>query len=657
MSSPPISPDECRRAVEEVNRLLREGRLSMEAVASTLSEAELTLLQQSPSDGTPIPGPSYARIQSLLASATVDPTPPKPIILNSHGTVAHEILAVRLLLIGFDAPERLQICELIDEATDTHFQIAHTHRIDLAPALARQQQFDVALVNLASAAGGGIADLARPELRALDIPLVSVIRREDEPQALHLGDRSYLVKSQLTAALLVRSVRSSIERHTLTSQVEVARQREQFHATRDSMTGLPNREHFRSRLAHAISHAERHDGQIAVLFLDLDRFKLINDTLGHQAGDSLLITMSIRLASCLRRSDLVARVGGDEFLMLLLGEDLSFAPSHTAEKVLKSLDTPFLLEGKEHSVTGSIGIATFPRDGNDPDDLIRKADAAMYQAKSLGRNRFRFYSQTVDAVAMRKLTLESKLRRVLETDALELYFQPRLETQSGRILGAEALLRWNDPELGQISPDEFIPVAEESGQIVPIGDWTIRRACEQLARWRDDGHDMRVSVNLSARQLAEASLRESVVQALWETGTPAERLELEITESALIQNHDVAARVLQELTSMGLRLSLDDFGTGFSSLSYLRRFPVDLLKIDQSFIHDVLDDPDDAAITEAIISIAHKLRLRVVAEGVETLEQYQFLRSRGCHEVQGYLFSPPVSAAEFEALLKKPSLL
>ncbi|MCG8592484.1 MAG: EAL domain-containing protein [Proteobacteria bacterium] len=661
-----IRPEDRQRAVAAVNELLASDRLQFEELEQALTAFDMGILQEAVSPSGDYPDDTYDRFVSLVASAKkrqrVDFADPSTsgdsrVIVNPHGTVAHEILHIRLLLIEFSDADMVRICDLVDGSKDMKFEIAHTSEIAKAPQLLQSGKFDVALVDLTDPEGEGMAALARAEVVSSEVPVIPVIRREDEPQALHLGDRQYLIKQKLNGSLLCRTLRNAVEQHELLVELRSTQEREHFHATRDSMTGLPNREHFRDQLQRAFAYARRHKKHVSVLFLDLDRFKHINDTLGHQVGDSLLITMAVRLSSSLRRSDMVARVGGDEFVMMLQGDDLDYAPAHVAEKVLKSLETPFLLDGEEHSITGSIGIATFPRDGEDPDTLIRNADSAMYQAKSKGRNAYQFYSQSMDAVAARKLTVEGQLRRVLERDELDLHFQPRVDTMTGVIVGAEALLRWHSQELGSLTPEEFVPIAEETGLILPIGDWVIRRACAEQKRWREAGYKkLQVSVNLSAKQIRPDTLRESLLNSLMEADLDPSSIEVEITESSLIQNQDVAVKVLEELTELGVGLSLDDFGTGFSSLSYLKRFPVDSLKIDQTFVRDIMVDPDDASIVEAIISIAEKMRLRVVAEGVETIEQQRFLAARGCPEMQGYLFSPPVPADFFFELLRQGQL-
>ena len=426
-------------------------------------------------------------------------------------------------------------------------------------------------------------------------------------------------------------------------------------ATHDALTQLPNRALLHDQLGRSLAHAARTDSQVAVLFLDLDRFKTINDTLGHRVGDELLVQVGERLAATTRRADMVARTGGDEFVVMSQGVGRDHAPAELATKILSQLSEPFVLEGSEFWIGGSIGIAVFPRDGVEVEDLLRSADVALYQAKAQGSNSYRFYSDSMNAAVHKRLEIESRLRRALEKDELRLFYQPKVETETGRITGAEALLRWRDPKLGQVPPYEFVPIAEESGLIHAVGEWVLRRALAQLRAWREMGlaESLTMMVNVSARQIESDGLREMVTKALWDTNLSPSDVTLEVTEGILMRSEASAAQVLGDLKRMGVSISLDDFGTGFSSLAYLKRFPVDTVKIDRAFIRDLAFDPDDAAIVAAILSIARQLDLNVVAEGVETLEQRDFLAERTCPEIQGFLYSPPVSPEEFCELLRR----
>ena len=423
-------------------------------------------------------------------------------------------------------------------------------------------------------------------------------------------------------------------------------------AQHDALTGLPNRMLLHDRIGQAIAQAERARGVLAVLFIDLDRFKTVNDSLGHPVGDSLLKTVAERLLACTRASDTIARIGGDEFVVLLPSLDQPEDASYVAKKVLDALSVPVTIGGHELQVTPSIGICAYPHDGDDVETLMRNADTAMYHAKQMGRNNYQFFTQAMNDAAQERLLLENDLRHAVERDEFLLHFQPLLNVKTGEIRGLEALVRWRHPTRGMVPPSEFIPAAEETGLIGPIGEWVLTRACAQVRAWREAGYpDLRLSVNCSAQQFQREGFVEAVRRILRETGLPARSLELEITESVIIQHSAQVMGRFQALDDMGIRVSIDDFGTGYSSLSYLKRIAVHQLKIDQSFVRDIHSDPDDAAIVSAIIAIAHSLGLEVVAEGVETAEQLAFLRSLGCDAAQGYYFSRPVPPEEFEKLL------
>ncbi len=419
----------------------------------------------------------------------------------------------------------------------------------------------------------------------------------------------------------------------------------------DPLTGLPNRPLFYSLLEQALSEAHRNQSHGAVLFLDLNRFKNINDSFGHTLADNVLREVGRRLAASLRKEDVVCRLGGDEFVVALLDISRREHAGLVAQKLLAALAEPILVDKHEVLLSASIGIATFPDDGRDSETLLRHADVAMYRAKKVGNSAHVFFSHEMHLRAFEQLKLEGGLRRALERGELSLHFQPQLDLASGRISGAEALLRWQHPERGMIPPAQFIPVAEETGLIVPIGEWVIDAACRQIADWRARGlPPVRVAVNLSPRQFSN-TLPQTILSIIDRHGIPPDALELEITESMLMHNAEAVVAMMREFAEAGILMSLDDFGTGYSSLSYLKRFPIDTLKIDQSFVRGIPDDPDDSAIARAIIGMAKNLRLSVIAEGVETSEQLLFLRDAGCDEIQGFHFSRPLPAGEFAALL------
>ncbi len=437
-------------------------------------------------------------------------------------------------------------------------------------------------------------------------------------------------------------------------------------AYHDSLTGLPNRAMFQELLSQAVRSAVRHEDMGALMFVDLDHFKRINDTLGHQAGDALLCQMAKRLDGVLRSTDVLAysshdesqlaRLGGDEFTVLLPRIRDSFSAALVAQRLLEVLGQPSTIENRSVVVTASIGITIFPTDAADTDELLKNADMALYHAKDAGRNTYHYFVESMNESAVRKLELESELRRALENEEFELYYQPQVNSDGDRIVGAEALIRWHHSEHGLVSPGEFIPVAEETGIIGPIGDWVMDRACRDAARWRENGFsDVYVSVNVSAVQFRKPSFVEDVATALEAAGLEPQALHIELTESSLMQDEAAAERVLATLQELGVEVWMDDFGTGYSSLSYLRRYPFRGVKIDYSFVRDIVEDPDDRAIASAIIAMANSLRINVTAEGVESENQVELLQQERCHRLQGFLFGRPMPAAELVTMLQRAS--
>jgi diguanylate cyclase (GGDEF)-like protein/PAS domain S-box-containing protein len=432
-----------------------------------------------------------------------------------------------------------------------------------------------------------------------------------------------------------------------------AEARIEFLAHHDALTGLPNRVLLRDRFEHALALAERARSRVAMLFIDLDNFKVVNDTLGHAAGDELLLTVVERLSGCTRESDTISRQGGDEFILLLDNVPDQETVERIASDILVRLAEPVEINDHVLNASCSIGISVFPMDGSNFDSLLKKADAAMYDAKGAGRNTYRFFDEQMNLQAHEHLLLQNRLHQALFRAELYLHYQPQLEIGSGKVIGVEALLRWNNPDLGEVGPDRFIPVAEGCGLIVPIGAWVMEEACRQAQALRQTGWpDLTMSVNLSAMQFRRSGLIETVAGALERSGLPPHLLELELTESILLQDVDKTLDTVQQLKALGVRLSIDDFGTGYSSLSYLKRFAVDRLKIDRSFVRDISTDPDDAAIVRAIIQLARSLHLGIIAEGVETLAQLEFLGAEGCQEVQGFLFSRPLTPSALKAFLE-----
>ncbi|MEK9133499.1 MAG: EAL domain-containing protein, partial [Pseudomonadota bacterium] len=426
----------------------------------------------------------------------------------------------------------------------------------------------------------------------------------------------------------------------------------------DSLTDLPNRVQFIERLEQTMADADRTERLVGVVFLDLDRFKYINDSLGHGKGDMLLREVAIRLNGAIRRGDTVARLSGDEFALVLADMGHVDDAVRVVQKILDVFQQPFLVAGHELFVTASMGITLYPFDDRGAQDLLRNADVAMYRAKESGKNNYQFYVAEMTAKATERLSLETDLRSALDRGELSLHYQPIAEGKSGRIVGMEALLRWKHPVRGMISPAQFIPLAEETGFIIPIGEWVLRTACLQCRAWQKLGFpSLYVAVNLSSRQFHQKDLPASIYNILQETGLKPAFLGLELTEGLVMQQAEASVNTLRELKAMDMRISIDDFGTGYSSLSYLKRFPIDVLKIDQSFVRDIPGDADDAAIASTIITMAHSLGLKVVAEGVETKEQLNFMREHGCDAMQGYFLSKPLPADQFESFLKSGARL
>jgi diguanylate cyclase (GGDEF)-like protein len=429
-------------------------------------------------------------------------------------------------------------------------------------------------------------------------------------------------------------------------------QRVEYLAYHDGLTGLPNRSMFSKMLTQSISEAHRYNRQLAVAFLDLDRFKLINDTLGHEAGDQLLQEVAVRLRGCVRDSDTVARLGGDEFVVLLPDLTDGKYAAKVAQKILLQIGRDFTLIGQAFRVTASVGISTFPKDGLDEQTLTKNADIAMYQAKAEGKNNFQFYSEKLNAHSLERLALESSLRHALERNEFRLHYQAKRDIASGRITGMEALLRWEHPDLGTVGPREFIPVAEETGLIIPIGRWVLKTACAQSVEWRNQGlPPLSMAVNLTPRQFCDDSLLSDVTSILRTAGMEPRNLEIELTESLLIHDVENTLRILKGLKALGIRIAVDDFGAGYSSLAMLQRFPLDTIKIDRSLMRDIVGAAQDTGLADAIIAMGKSLSLTVVAQGVETREQAEHLRLHECNELQGFYFNRPMPADEFTRLL------
>ena len=515
---------------------------------------------------------------------------------------------------------------------------------------------DIILLDLGLPDAQGLEAIQRAHAAAPGVPLVVLTGLDDEllaVQALQQGAQDYLIKGQIETRGLLRALRYAIERKTMESAA-LAMARQMAHsAEHDFLTGLPNRMLLNDRVGQAIALATRHTKKVAVLFLDLDGFKHINDSLGHPIGDKLLQSVAKRLVDCIRGSDSVSRQGGDEFVLLLLELERAEDAAVTARRMLEAVAQPHTIDQHDLHVTASIGLSIYPDDGLDAETLIKNADTAMYQAKENGRRSFQFFKPAMNVRAVERQFIEEGLRRALERQEFALHYQPTVNLMTGAITGAEALIRWTHPTRGSIAPAQFIPVAEDCGLILPIGAWVLREACAQAQAWMDAGLPITsMAVNVSAMEFRDKNFLDGLFAILSETGLDPRSLELELTESVLMKHAEFTASVLQILRKRGVQVAVDDFGTGYSSLSYLQKFPVDALKIDQSFVRQISTAGDDTTIVKAVIGMARSLKLRVIAEGVETLDEVAFLRAYRCEEAQGYYFSRPVLPQQFAMLLR-----
>lgn len=464
------------------------------------------------------------------------------------------------------------------------------------------------------------------------------IQARDEKLRLH--------QEELEARVVQRTrelERANTELAASKEHAESVAKRMQFHAHHDALTGLPNRVLLNDRIKTELAHARREQSILALLFLDLDRFKIINDSLGHATGDQLLRIISRRIKDCLREGDTVARLGGDEFMVLLPRIASASDAGRIGNKIIESLTEPATCNGHDLHITTSVGISIYPFDGTDAETLVRNADISMYRAKELGRNKAVYYTNELNAGSRKQLALETNLRKALERNELKLFYQPKIDITRNTIVGVEALLRWQRPGMGYISPADFIPIAEESGMIMPIGEWVLHTAFRQLREWHDAGFtDLTMAVNLSSVQLARSGFEQVLESALRESGINPALAELEVTENVAMKNMETATATLEKLKKMGVSIAMDDFGTGYSSLGYLRRLPIDTVKIDQSFVREIPDNMEDVLIAQAIIAMAGSLNMSLVVEGIETVRQLNFFKQQGCRIVQGYLFSKPV---------------
>ena len=565
-----------------------------------------------------------------------------------------------LLLVEDNLGDARLIREMLNEPNSLNTELTQLESMTAAEAHLAKHAVDIILLDLGLPDAQGLEAIRRAHAAAPGVPLVVLTGLDDESvalQALQQGAQDYLIKGQIETRGLQRALRYAIERKAMESAA-LAMARQMAHsAEHDFLTGLPNRMLLNDRVGQAIALAKRHAKKVAVLFLDLDGFKHINDSLGHPVGDKLLQSVAKCLVDCIRGSDSVSRQGGDEFVVLLLDLEDAEDAAVTARRMLEAVAQPHHVDHHDLHVTASIGVSVYPDDGLDAEALIKNADTAMYQAKENGRRSFQFFKPAMNARAVERQFIEEGLRRALERREFALHYQPKVNLTTGAITGAEALIRWTHPMRGPVSPADFIPVAEDCGLILPIGAWVLREACEQARAWMDAGLPVTsMAVNVSAMEFRDKSFLDRLFATLAETGLDPRALELELTESVLMKHAASTAIILQALRKRGIQIAVDDFGTGYSSLSYLRKFPIDAVKIDQSFIRQISTAGDDTTIVKAVIGMARGLKLRVIAEGVETLEELAFLRAYRCDEAQGYYFSPPVPAPQFAMLLKNGTI-
>lgn len=545
----------------------------------------------------------------------------------------HEQAKLRILVVSHDENVGADIARAVPASS---YDVTACAGLPEAAQRIDRERFDAVVVDLDHPSSDGAMEFGQLLGILLCQPTVAVVG-SFEPntflELIQLGAQDVVTMAELAQGRLDVAIRCAISRARI--------------AHHDSLTGLPNRALLFDRLNHAINQARRYGHVISVMFIDLDRFKFINDTMGHEAGDVLLKTVANRIRQSIRESDTVARLGGDEFIAIITNLDEPLSSATVANKIVENLSAPVKISDNQVSVSPSIGIATFPADGDSADELIKLADAAMYQAKQAGGACHQFYRPDMNSDALRRIGLGVALQRAIRDTELELHYQPQVNLQTGQVIGLEALVRWRHPERGLVPPDQFIPLAEELGLMVPMGDWILETACGHLRGWRDQGlPEFRVAVNLSAYQFNQDSLLDRVMHSIHRAGLQTKDLELELTESSVMRDPESTARTLRSLSEAGVRIAIDDFGTGYSSLAYLKSFPLDSLKIDRSFVRDTPDDQNDTAIVRTIISLARHLGLEAVAEGVESEEHLNFLQSNGCHLVQGFLLARPVPADE-----------
>ncbi|MFK7898207.1 MAG: putative bifunctional diguanylate cyclase/phosphodiesterase [Myxococcota bacterium] len=558
--------------------------------------------------------------------------------------------SISLMLVVEDDMTANRLEEVLGRPEGVHYEITRVLRIEDGLLKLQDTHFDAMLIDLSVHEGYGLDSLMRASAAARSVPIVVLTYQRDEATALkaaRAGAQDYLTKGEVTPDLISRTIVHAIERHKILQDLTEAKQRQRFLATHDTLTELPNRYWFMEQLESTMATAERRGSQLAVMFFDLDGFKAINDNLGHAVGDELLTDVAKRLRKSIRKCDLIARIGGDEFLAAIQDVEDEEAPLRVADSIREEIERPYHLQGNECWISASVGIAVFPQHGETSDSLIQSADTAMYEAKTSGKNRVCLFNRDMNDKAVERFNLVSGLREAIHSGQLHLMFQPQIQTVSEEIVGVETLVRWNHPTRGVVSPGEFIEVAEEAGVMVQLGEWVLRTACKSAAEWQPISN-ARVAVNISGRQIDADNFTDRVKAILEETGLPASRLELELTES--LAATEKALCVVDELRDLGVRIAIDDFGTGYSTMTLLKRLNVDLLKIDQSFVRGAAQTDPDRVILEAILHMAKGFGMEVMAEGVETIEEMQNLMQRGCTLMQGYLFSKPIERSQLDAL-------
>lgn len=559
----------------------------------------------------------------------------------------------RVVVLADEPAVALQLLDERGSLPGVRLDLAGSHPVAGIPH--DSDAFDLVLLDLSTRNGRGISELQSALKTARGAPIVVVGPDPSLAEAcLEAGADDFLPTDALSPYLLQRTINHTVERHRMMRQLQMALEQEKYLATHDPFTGLPNRQLLVDRVEQALAYADRYEQWVGILFMDLDRFKTINDTLGHAAGDELLRAVVERVDLRIRRSDTAARYGGDEFVFLLLNIAHAEDAARVARNIIRTVGKPYVVEDRTVSITPSIGIAVYPGDGANAEELISNADMAMYRAKERGGNTYEFFAANMNESALMQLDMESDLRMAISSDEFVVHYQPLIDARRWTIIGAEALVRWQHPTRGLILPDEFIPLAERTGVVVQLGEHVLRTACLQHRAWTENGFGpIRMAVNISARQFWEPDLVDGISRILSETGMNPSFLDLEVTESSMVDNEDLTVAAMQRLKDLGVSISVDDFGTGYSSFRALKRFPCDNLKVGRVFVRGIPNSPDDVGIANAIIAIAESMNLGVIAEGVERPEQLKFFQNWGCSVMQGHLFSPAVPASEFATLLSR----